>query len=302
MTMKTFFLLLFSLLSIGLIEAQVGQVGINTNSPEGVLHVKSDPLSTGKGVLVDTDGKDGILVAIDDERHPSASVSLGGSNKAFMPNLVALTDARGTGTGVNNPIKNPVDGMIVYNTNRAGEIPDNVTPGLYTFNASRNRWMYCLMEESTKELYIFTLEASLPLKRMVSYSDADFLNNYSDALVLSSASTGISSILEMSSESAYAVALNLSGSIPNSTGSNYLRMVVYVAIALLNSDGTKTILDVAEINPAGFNGSNRMVTYPLTLGFNAKRGDRISILISSLNTGPVWTLLPGRTSVAFWKV
>lgn len=297
--MKKYFfcniLLIFSIYTLH------SQVGVNTESPGGALHVKSRTLPAGNnGVLVGSDGNDGISVAIDDTSHPSASVSLGASNKAFMPNLVALVDARGNAVG--NPIQNPVDGMVVYNTARAGTVPDNVTPGLYVYNANENRWLYCITEESSRVNYSFTLADALSLKRMATYSNTNFLDN-SDALeLITGTSLSANSIIEIGSDAAYAVALNLSGSIPNSTGSSYQRMVVYAAVVLLNNDGTKTILDIAQINPAGFNGSDRKVTYPVTLGFNARRGDRISILISALNVGPVWTLLPGETLVVFWKV
>lgn len=274
------------------------QVGINTESPEGVLHIKSNPSSENNGVLIDSDGNEGIIIAIDDDRHPSASVSLGASNKAFVPNCVALTDARGTATGVNNPIKNPVDGMVVYNTSRSGAAPNNVIPGLYVYNASQNRWIYCIIESSTnKEFQRLTLSSPLTLPTVSSYSD---IESYAVLNLIDGASMQ-TDFIEVKSEAAFALSINLSGTITGTPRSDYQRMGIYVAAVLLNNDGSKTILDIAEINPAAFNGSNRKVTYPLVLGFNAKRGNRISILISSYS-GPTWTLLPNETSVVFWKI
>lgn len=295
--------ILCSILLIFSIYPLCSQIGINTESPEGALHLKSPLLPAGnKGVLVDGDGNNGISIAIGNTGHPSASVSLGANNKAFMPNSVALADARGNAAG--NPIKNPVDGMVVYNTARAGVVPDNVIPGLYVFNAGQNRWMYCITGSAgSKDVRLYTIDNQLTLPTTGAYNTTNGTNGYATLNLVSAGSPATpANYIEIRSNAAYAMKLTLSGSI--SPVSSFQRMVIYVAAVLLKNDGTvDRILDIAEINPVAFPQGSRNggVTYPLTLGFDAQRGDRISIHIASYS-GATWTLLSGETSIIFFKI
>lgn len=274
------------------------QVGINTDSPKGVLHIKNSPTSENNGILVTSDENDGIILSIEsDNNHPSASINLGSTNKAFKPNSVKLVDSRGASAG--NPIKNPTDGMVVYNTNSAGSVPYNVVPGLYTYNASEGLWMNCISESSINTKFQnFILASPLSLPTVSSFSD---IENYGVLSLQQEGSFTPTNYIEVKSEAAYILSVNLSGSVLGTPSSYYKRMGIYVAAVLLNDDGSKTLLDIAEINPAAYNGNNRKVTYPLILGFNAKQGSRISLLVSSY-TGPSWTLLQNETSVVFWKI
>ncbi len=275
------------------------QVGINTKSPEGILQIKGDPLSTKKGVLVENDGSGGISVAIDDEIHSSSSISLGANNKAFLPNRVALTDSRGTGAGINNPIKKPVDGMVVYNTSMAGSPPNNVIPGLYVFNASKNKWLYYATQSLSEQGYrSFSLSTALLVPTVSSYTN---LNGYTPlSLKLDEASVA-SDIIDIEIEATYSMNISLVGTLTGTPSSNYSRMGVYIAAVLVANDGTKEILDIAEINPTAYKGLGRYATYPIVLGFSVKKGDRISLLISTY-TNPKWTLLPDETSVVLWRI
>ncbi|MBD8387909.1 hypothetical protein [Dysgonomonas sp. BGC7] len=299
-----FFIKILSLLLISTIPFySYSQVGINTESPEGILQIKSDPLSTTKGVLIDQDGNDGISVAIDDDIfYPSSSISLGGRNKAFMPNRVKLTDVRGTGAGISNPITNPVDGMMVYNTSMGGSPPNNVIPGLYVFNASKNRWIYLVAQSLGEQGYhSFSLSTALLVPTVASYTNLDGYAPLS--LKLNGASTS-SDIIEIGTEAAYSMNISLVGTV---TAKNiprlesYSRMGVYIAVVSIADDGTKSILDIAEINPAAYKGTGRYATYPIVLGFGAKKGDKISLIISTY-TSSIWTLLPDETSVVLWKI
>jgi hypothetical protein len=299
--------ILCSLLLIFCISPLYSQTGVNTETPEGALHIKSRTLpANNKGVLVGSDGNNGISIAIDNDGHPSASVSLGANNKAFMPNRVALADARGNATG--NPIKNPVDGMVVYNTARAGNVPDNVIPGLYVFNAGQNRWMYCITGSvGNKEARLYTISSSLTLPTTEVYTSANGTTGYAAlSLVPVGSSAAPVNYIDIVSNSAYAMMITLSGSIPSVSPASFQRLVVYVAAVLLKNDGSvDRILDIAEINPVAFDtsvsGRTGGVTYPLTLGFDAQRGDRISIHIASAR-GAAWTLLSGETSIIFFKI
>lgn len=280
------------------------QVGVNTENPKGILHIKSKTLPeiNNDGVLVDNDGRDGISVSIDDVKRPSASVSLGATNKAFMPNNVALTDARGTGEGVNNPIKNPVEGMVIFNTNRAGVVPNNVVPGLYIFNATQNRWLYCLIGDNL-EVNMYSLRSELTLPE-INYSLSNFIADSRPLSIVSigSSDSGIE-FIEVQSDAAYAMMLTLSGSI--ASVNTFKRMVAYVAVVLLNDDNTvNKVLDIAEINPVAFPQGNRSggVTYPLTLGFDAHRGEKISVRIAASIGVTKWTLQPKETTVVFFKI
>lgn len=278
------------------------QVGINAVSPEGALHIKSLTLpADNKGVLVGSDGSDGLSVSINDVEHPSASVSLGANNKAFIPNSVALVDARGNAAG--NPIKNPVDGMVVYNTARGGEVPNNVIPGLYVFNSTLNKWMYCLTESSNRQTKIYTLYSELTLPTTKLYNSANGTAGFAPLNLVAVGASTPTNYIEVMSDAAYAMMLTLSGAIPSV--SSFQKMTIYVAAVSLKSDGTvDKVLDIAEIDPTAFSQGSRTggVTYPLTLGFDAHRGERISVRIASYEGTPSWTLKPGETSIVFFKI
>lgn len=278
------------------------QVGVNTESPEGALHIKSPALpATNKGVLIGSDGSDGVSLSINDSKYPSASVSLGANNKAFMPNSVALVDVRGNAS--DNPIKDPVDGMVVYNTARAGEVPNNVIPGLYVFNSTLNKWMYCLTGSSNRQTKIYTLYSELALPTTKVYNPVNGTAGFAALNLLAAGSSTPANYIEVNSDAAYAMMITLSGSIPSV--SSFQKMTIYVAAVSLKSDGTvDKVLDIAEIDPVAFPQGSRSegVTYPLTLGFDAHRGERISIRIASYEGSTLWTLQPNETSIVFFKI
>ncbi len=290
------------LLFLFCIYSLYSQVGINVKSPEGALHIKSQTLpAENKGVLVGSDGSDGLSLSINDAQYSSASVSLGANNKAFIPNSVALVDARGNASG--NPIKNPVDGMVVYNTARGGEVPNNVIPGLYVFNGALNKWMYCLTESSNKQTKIYTLYSELTLPNTGAYSATRETSDFAPLKLVAADSSTPIDYIEVKSDAAYAMMLTLSGSI--AAVSSFQRMIVYVAAVSLKNDGTvDKVLDIAEIDPTAFPQGSRNggVTYPLTLGFDAHRGERISIRVASYTGTTAWTLKPIETSIVFFKI
>lgn len=296
--------LLFALYTaLFLCNSITAQVGINTQNPKGMFHIVTNPANTvSHDVLFEDDKNGGISITVGGEITPSASISLNATNKAFIPNIVSLNDARGTGSEIPNPIKKPVNGMVVYNNKIAGIPPNNVVPGLYVFSSSENRWNYITTAESNHQGMItsFFLANNFAIPILNSYND--FLTAGQSMPLKSSSSSEVSNFINISSEAAYAVSLDLFGSIPDiATQTGYTRMVVYAAVILTDENNQKQILDTAEICPPAYNGTNRKVTYPLTLGFNAKPGDKISILVGALNSSPVWTLLP-ETSVVIWKV
>lgn len=300
-------LLIVGILPINLLQAQIG---INTKDPKGIFHIdiNGDTSTTNEqkdDFIVKDDGQTGVSSALGGTPVASASIALMDKNKALMPNRVALTDTRGTGDGINNPIKNPVDGMVLYCTNSAGIPPNNVTPGLYVFNSEKNRWLRIVNNSYSLKTNIYNLSEELPLPQISSYSTNTFLSSSNLMKLTPVGESNTIESIEIGSESAYAIALNLGGSIPNATasGSNtFSRMNVYVAVVLIDGNNNKKILDIAEICPLAFKGTNRKTTYSVVLGFNASPGDNIGIMICTLSSVPRWTLIPGITSITLWKV
>jgi hypothetical protein len=329
--MKNYFLGgLLIIISICSLSAQTDdqRVGIGTEQPRGVLHITAPETPSDQGLVINSDNNDGITVVLEGERttntaHPSASVSLDAANKAFLPNRVALVDARGTVGGQpipGQPIQNPVNGMVVYNTQSAGLSPNNVAPGLYVYHENVNKWLRVMSTPTidlNAEANVLLLNNVMPVRRMTSaYSTAtNFLNflTPTDALSLKKGTDLIGTVIEMEEDAAYAMAINFDGiHNTNITGTTYERMDFYVAAVRLNQDGSKTILDIKRFFVPAFSGTteaNRRSTYSASLGFNAKVGERISVYIvggfvsgTGSTTTRIWTLTAEQTTVLFWKI
>lgn len=308
--MKIKFLILF----FCCVGSVFSQVGVNTGVPKGIFHIDSngDTESSSKledDFIVDSDGNGGVSVGIGSMPVNNASLNLSATDKAFLPNRVVLTDARGSGAGVANPIANPVDGMVVYNTAKAGTVPNNVIPGLYIFNGNSNRWFILEHVDFMGQVNAFELASALPLPVINTYSD--FLAN-GTLLPLKYASTQtVLNTFPIDSEAAYAVSINLSGKLPDvdpPTGTTnatvtFQRIVAYAAVVLVGDNGQpQKILDVAEICAAGYLGYDITMTYPLVLGFNGKTGQKIGIMLATTTGNRVWTLSAVDTTVFMWKV
>jgi hypothetical protein len=66
----------------------------------------------------------------------SAKLEVAASNKGFLPPRVALI-----GTNSANPISNPANGLMVFNTAAAGASPNNVVPGYYYWDGTGQQWV-----------------------------------------------------------------------------------------------------------------------------------------------------------------
>ena len=63
---------------------------------------------------------------------PSAMLDVKSANKGFLPPRVVLTSINSA-----LPVSAPVAGLFVYNTATAGSVPNNVTPGYYSWNGTK---------------------------------------------------------------------------------------------------------------------------------------------------------------------
>ena len=97
------------------------QVGINTKTPLGVLHIdhKSDTDAGGTinlkdDVIIASDGSSGANLSIGGAPITGASIALHSANKRFIPNRVELISSLDIAT-----IPLPEKGMVVYNTKSA---------------------------------------------------------------------------------------------------------------------------------------------------------------------------------------
>ena len=66
----------------------------------------------------------------------SAKLEVNATNKGFLPPRVALT-----ATNSANPITNPANGLMVFNTATAGISPFQVVPGYYYWDGSGTKWV-----------------------------------------------------------------------------------------------------------------------------------------------------------------
>jgi hypothetical protein len=351
--MKKFILGGSFLLILGLAIAPLhAQVGINTESGEPVkgiaFQVKSSPASTDNGVVVKSDGNGGATLSIGAGGNLSASVVLNATDKAFLPNKVQLKTPVGEDPANPNPIRHPVSGMIIFNSNDAGESPDNVVQGLYVYDAQapnentlsfpRGRWIRCSMQGDVSDVRSFRLsdtndvlnDPALPLSIPVpamsnaNYNAADFKmlgGCYSkpiwfvptDPVTAAATPTEAAvipavSALTVATPGSYAVAIGLYGSISSNGSSGITNGKMWIAVVRTTTDADTNAIkynieDVAEIYPVAYGGTaGKHMSYPITLGFKAKTGDKISIVVAKASTCSLVWNLTRETTITFWKV
>ncbi|SHG43800.1 hypothetical protein SAMN05444362_12810 [Dysgonomonas macrotermitis] len=262
------------------------QVGINTQTPQGIFHL--DALGETSGttnmkddIVIASDGGSGVTLSIGGASVTGTSISLHSSIKGFVPNRVKLTSALDVTT-----VPSPVEGMVVYNTTASGAYPNNTLPGYYLYNGSRwkrLRTAAYLGVSNTRSLQTSVTTAPSTTAAL----DAPVLN------------FGGITIFE---DGAYAFSFNIAGT--SSTGDladKITRGILYIDV-LKKSVGESafSVFQTIEINPALFpNGLSFTITG--IAGMELKAEDELKFTARHYSTYPSITLT-GNTYLEYWKL
>ena len=299
--MKKFYLLLFSLLSIGLCQSQVG---INTSNPLGLFHIDGKG-NTGAApiasqltddFIVAYDGIGGVGVGIGCVPAKGASVDLTSANKGLSLNNVALTGADDLIT-----VPTPVQGMMVFNTTNNSEL----YPGICVFNGVTNRWEQMAF---TKETNAVKIAVSVSDITTSSATSAHISAGGYDGVSIPFAPLGSSTVgVSITEDGTYAFALNLVGFVTTERTSE-AHLYVFM---LRKSD--MAIMDAAALGTLTMNNApDYKQSATVILSSELKAGDELDFLIChNLDTNFPWTLYGGatttagrynKTSLSYWKL
>ena len=302
LTMNTRFLLcLFYLL---VFEVSFAQVGINTKSPQGIFHIDvlgdTDETSNKMDdLIIETDGGDGINMSLSGIPNKSASLSLNAPNKALRLNQIKLNSP--LGSDPLNSIKNPTEGMLIYNTVNSGVYPDNVRRGPYIFKGGN--WQQLMYFYDNTDMGKFVLEidnSSIKKCTKTSFDISDFLTSATLLNFRKEGALNVSTELILTSNAAYGVALDFVGSTTN-TASKWALGSFYVAAVDVTDSSNPFVLDIVQITPV-FAAGNSKTVYSTILGFNGDIDTKISIMICQSADNLKGWALTAPSSGLIWRL
>ena len=285
MIMKNCLFLIFSFLSIGLCQSQVG---INTKNPQGVFHFDKKGNSGSStnledDIIISSDNASGANVSIGGLPVSGASIAMYSSTKGFLPNRVQLTSSIDVTT-----VPNPETGMLVYNIAASGVYPNNTLPGYYIFQGSK--WL-----RLRTSAYSGLSETSA-LKTAVTTKSTNEVNS-------STAPIADFGSIQIFDDGAYAFSFNINAT--SSTGAlsgNITRGVLNIYILKKSlGDAGFTPFKGIEINPALFPNGNSFTLSAIT-SLELKSQDQLMFRISHYGTYPSITLKAGATYLTYWKL
>ncbi|SHE40969.1 hypothetical protein SAMN05444362_101268 [Dysgonomonas macrotermitis] len=270
--------------SFGLLYAQVG---INTQTPQGIFHIdnKGDTSGTTNmkdDIVIASDGGSGVGMSIGGAPVTGASIALHSEAKGFVPNRVKLTSALDITT-----VPSPVEGMVVYNTLASGIYPDNTLPGYYSYNGSRWKRLRTAAYLGVSETRSLQASVTTVSSTTIAALDAPVLN------------FGGITIFE---DGAYAFSFNIAGT--SSTGAltdKITRGILYIHV-LKKSVGESafSVFQTIEVNPPLFpNGQSFTIT--AIAGMELKAEDELKFTARHYSTYPSITLT-GNTYLVYWKL
>lgn len=279
-------LLLMGIFSLGVLNAQVG---INTKTPSGVLHIdhKSDTNAAGTSnlkddVIIAADGSSGVNMSIGGVPIRGASIALHSANKGFIPNRVELISSLDIAT-----IPLPEEGMIVYNVRSAGAYPNNVLPGYYQFNGTK--WA--------------RLKTSGYLGISETLSLANNVTTVPTTTSIESASVLDFGVLEVFEDGAYAFSFNVAAT--SSTGvlaDGITRGLCYIHFFVKKSDSTEfNFVTTAEFAPPLF-GSGQSFTISTIKSLELRAGDQLKFRVRHYTGYPSITYKAGATFLVYWQL
>lgn len=200
--MKKKILIFLSIVTLYLVRAQEGRVGINTINPQGTFHVDSkkdnnvtsspSASEASNDFIVTDDGKVGVGISSVD---PSSIFHVSSSNKGVIIPKVELLSPTDAVT-----IENPANGLIVYNTLVNASMDEGIyfnqgTPSFpkwqsYSIKKSKSSWIYdntfdteavsYIDSNFTNAVIINNLDLGLRLSITVpAYTEAKIILNYS---------------------------------------------------------------------------------------------------------------------------
>lgn len=320
--MKKITIFLIACFSVSYIQAQVG---IKTNNPKGALHIdgKGDNPESGtisnaqikNDLCIDSSlGSMNVGIGAIPKDDSNIQLELGGNSSAFLPNRVALT-----GVSDKNTVSDPVDGMIVYNTQSTGSGSEEVSPGLYTF--FNDKWNAVLTKDiasviERRDLWVSSGNYIQPTLN----ADAHSTPSQSTILTWANPEDGNinQSAITLPETGSYVFSFRFYMNQSANAGSNLYRGILYLWAlkgdefpSSQNSLPTGvTVEDGAEINLVAFSTKSQM-TATLTLTASGNKGDKISFRIGAPKSSKICTfypiaaplqITPLKTSLIFWKL
>lgn len=300
MNKKYFIIYILSLFSV----LSYGQVGVNTTSPQGFFHINglnnsNEPLNKDDDFIVQGDGTDGIIVSLSGSPRKSASLSLNNPHKALTLNRIGLNSPNGDDPL--NPIQNPPEGIFIYNTNHAGNYPDNVLPGPYIYKNGYWQQLRYVIDNTDMGRYIVNFtEQPINKSSSVTFNASDFLASATCLNMKKDDDNTLLTYFTLANNAAYGIALDISGTTTNSASKWALGSFFIGAVDITNSTNP-VILDIVQITPIIASGTSK-TSYATTLGFNGYTGAKISIFICQSNdSSKSWTLTNPSTAL-IWRL
>lgn len=274
------------------------QIGVNIESPIGMFNASGTKADVSDDLIVDVDSqKKDVVLGLGANPIDQAQIYLSNTNKAFIPNKVALTSTLDITT-----VPNPKDGMLVFNTNiTTGN--NKVQKGLYEFIDAKWQYLYLSSFVGGKVNQLDLKTNHVTTQRGATDFGVAADNMAFDDIVIKEAG-------------AYAFSFRLYGYIQLAPGGHFEtngfdRGTFY--IWLIKGNGNVAI-DVAELNPVLY--QNSTTTYSVTLGGQFNVGDVVKIRLfvyPVANWTFIWTLSGNpivagvdpradRTSLIYWKL
>lgn len=291
--MKKKFLILFGIFNVGLAQAQVG---INTQSPQGVFHIDVKGNTSGvtnisDDMIVQLSGT-GVSVGLGGLPQSNASLTLHSQNKGFQTTSVKLKNTLDITT-----VPNSEEGMIVYNDNETtDQYPNDVTRGLYLF--IDNKWALIKTREYTGIPSFLTLPSDFAMG-----SASGMGSQAVNATKMDFRPTGATNI-QIKEKGAYAFSLRTFLFIytPLSGTPNITRGVYYIFLmGKLENSSTWVVKDLAEMNPPMYRTTNES-SYSITVGANFEVNEIAEIRIAR-NPGMVPSGVRAYgTNLTYWKL
>lgn len=261
---------------------------------EGKIGIEDD-------FIITSDNKGGVIVSLSQKPYLGASLSLNDPNKALRLNRVQLNSPNGEDPL--NPVQDPINGMLVYNTATAGTYPDNVSPGPYVYKDNTWQQLPYVLDNTDMGKYSLVLD-NTPISKLTTTA-FNLANFFSNATTLKLKKDGDSNadttqFFTLSSFAAYGITIDFNGSTTN-TLARWGLGNFYVAAVDVTDENNPVVLDIVQITPAIGTGTSK-TSYSTILGFNGDVGTKISIMIGqSSDATKTWTLT-APSSVLIWRL
>lgn len=166
----------------------------------------------------------------------SAKLDVTSTNKGFLPPRIALTALNSA-----SPVTNPATGLLIFNTETIGSIPNQVTPGYYYWDGVNSKWVQ--LEDKADNLGNHTATDNIRL-------NGNYLSNDggSEGIRVDNAGkVGIGTATPTT-------ALDVNGTVNANTLNLYNSTIGVPSLVLRNGDAASSFSDISQIK-MGWSGS-----------------------------------------------